>query len=265
MNEEKDVRILYGAWISPYMSLVAQMLYESKIDFVYRRVSPFSAQIRSEDHYSRNALGKIPSFTDSNGVTISESLAICRYLARTNVSAHTYYPCNEPTKCAQVDTLTDFLTFSVGGPFFNWFVVGKHFPVAWKLKTNEESRIFALWSKMLVNGEVQRLLDASEMSPFLLGTEPTIADFQLFYILEHGRTFSSMLDDSSFDMRLNNPMLMTFYDEMAGRSATKQVLDRREEEYDENRKEYFEEMESGFSELIQGTRPLLESMFGHEI
>lgn len=241
------------------------MLYESEIEFVYERVSPFTAQNRSEDHYSRNALGKIPSFTDSDGITISESLAICRYVARTNAAAHRFYPCNEPSMCAKVDTLNDFLAFSVGGPFFNWFVVGKHFPVAWKLKTDEESRVFALWSMMLVNGEAQRLIDAGEMSPFLLGKDPTIADFQLFYILEHGRTFSTMLDDSSFDMRLNNRALMTFYSAMAERPATKQVLDRRDEEFDENRKEYFEEMESGFSEMIQGARPVLESMFGHEV
>ena len=247
------------------MSMVAQMLYESGIDFVYQRVSPFSAQNRSEDHHARNVLGKIPSFTDTDGVTVSESLAICRYLARTNTSAHQYYPCNEPSRCAEVDTLNDFLTFSVGGPFFNWFVVGKHFPVAWKLKTDEESRVFALWSMMLVNGELQRLLGAGKMSPFLLGSEPNIADFQLFYILEHGKTFSLMLDDSSFDMRLNNKMLMTFYDAMAQRPAAKRVLERREDEFEENRKEYFNEMESGFSEMISGARPLLESMFGHEV
>ncbi|MBO6566822.1 MAG: glutathione S-transferase family protein [Pseudomonadales bacterium] len=261
----KNGRILYGAWVSPDMSVVAQMLYEADIDFVYERVSPFSAENRSEAHYARNSLGKIPSYKDSDGTTISESLSICRYLARTNSSAHDYYPCNEPSICARVDTLNDFITFSIGGPFFNWFVVGKHFPVAWKLKTDDESHIFALWSMMLVNGEVQRLLDAGEMTPFLLGANPSIADFQFFYILEHGRTFSSMLDDSSFDMRLNNPNLMAFYNAMAERPATKIVLEQREQEFDRNRKEYFEEMESGFGEMIQGTRPILEAMFGHDV
>ena len=265
MNKHENTGVLYGSWISPYMSLVAQMLYESEIDFVYEKVSPFTAENRSEDHYSRNALGKIPSFTDANGITVSESLAICRYLARSNDTAEKYYPCHDPSRCAEVDTLNDFLTFSIGGPFFNWFVVSKHFPVAWKLKTEDESRIFAQWSMMLVNGEAQRLVAAGEMSPFLLGVEPTLADFQLFYVLEHGRTFSFMLDDSSFDLRLNNPSLMAFYNAMAQRPATKKVLEHREDEFDENRREYFEEMESGFSELIQGTRPILESMFGHEV
>ena len=34
-------KILYGFWLSPYMSLVAHVLKESNIAFRYERVSPF--------------------------------------------------------------------------------------------------------------------------------------------------------------------------------------------------------------------------------
>ena len=258
-------RELFGAWISPYMSMVAHLLFEAGIEFRYRRVSPFSGQNRSTEHYAVNALGKVPSFRDANGVTLSESLAICRYVARTYEAAYPFYPCRDPERCAEVDALSDFLTFSVGGPFFNWFVVGKHFPVAWRLKTEEESRTFSLWSMMLVNGELQRLVQAAHLDPYLLGSDPTMVDIQLFYTLEHGRTFAMMLDEPSFDLRLGNPALMSFYEVIEARPASQRVLQYRADEFERNRLEYFEQMETGFREMIAGVRPLLASMFGHDV
>lgn len=265
MADAEDERVLYGAWISPYFSTVAQMLRESDIPFRYERVSPFTAQNRSEEHYGRNVLGKIPTFVDYNGTTLSESLAICKYLARTCSSAQEFYPCNDPERCAEVDTVNDFITFSISGPFFLWFVVGKHFPVAWKMKTDEESRIFSLWSMMMVNGDIRRLLDGADTKPYLTGERPSVADFQLFYVLEHGRTFAVMLDDPSFDLRKGDERLEAFYESMCARPSTRWVLEQRAAEYEKSKAEYFEKMEAGFSEMIQGAKPFLASMFGHDV
>lgn len=258
-------RVLYGAWISPYMSAVAQMLQESGLSFRYERVSPFTAQNRSSVHYDRNALGKIPTFVDNNGTTISESLAICRYLARVSPAARKFYPCHDAPRCAEVDTINDFITFSISGPFFLWFVVGKHFPFAWKMKTEDESRVFSLWSMMFVNGDIRRLLDAVKTRPYLTGESPTIADFQMFYVLEHGKTFAAMLDDPSFDLRQTDERLNLFYESMCARPATQWVLEQRQAEYELSRREYIEEMESGFGEVMRGAKPYLSALFGHEV
>ena len=94
----------------------------------------------------RNPLGKIPTLRDVNGVDISESHAICRYLARIYPEARKFYPIDDPMLCAQVDAKNDFITFSIAGPFFNWFVVSAYFPKAWKLKIEKEGHIYNLCS-----------------------------------------------------------------------------------------------------------------------
>ncbi|MHC4448460.1 MAG: glutathione S-transferase family protein [Planctomycetota bacterium] len=81
-KSESNDRVLYGFWLSPYLSLAAQVLTEAGLGFVYERVSPFIGDTFSEPHLVRNPLGKIPSMREPDGLIVSESQAICRYLAR---------------------------------------------------------------------------------------------------------------------------------------------------------------------------------------
>ena len=258
-------RTLLGAWISPYFSLAAQILRESELDFAYVRVSPFTGESRGASHLAHNPLGKVPALIDGTDATVSESLAIGRYLARAYPSARGFYPSDSAAACARIDTLCDYINFSIGGPFFTWFVVGAHFPIAWRFGTPRESAIFSQWAGMLVNGELGRLLDACQPSPCLLGDAPVLADFQLFYILEHGRAMARLVGDPSFDLAARDERLDAFYAHIAAPPATQWVLGQRETEFEESRREYFEEMEPGFRAMIEGTRPFLEMMFGHPV
>ena len=52
-EEQGGQRVLYGFWLSPFMSLVAQMLKESGLDFRYERVSAVS--VRPSPSGSRRA------------------------------------------------------------------------------------------------------------------------------------------------------------------------------------------------------------------
>ena len=151
-------RGLYGFWLSPYMALVAHVLKESNISFRYERVSPYVGGTHTDEHKARNPLGKIPSLEDSNGLHISESQAICRYISRTYPEARKIYPCDDPVKCAQVDANNDFITFSISGPFFNWFVFGAYFPKAFRLKTDKESHIFSMCSLFMIKEALGRLM-----------------------------------------------------------------------------------------------------------
>ena len=81
-EEPGGQRVLYGFWLSPFMSLVAQMLKESGLDFRYERVSPYVGGTIADQHRARNPLGKIPTLEDINGVLVSESQAICRFAGR---------------------------------------------------------------------------------------------------------------------------------------------------------------------------------------
>ena len=265
-NQQKEQeRILYGFWISPYMAQVAQLLKESSIDFRYVRVSPYAGGTISDEHRSRNPLAKIPSFEDSNGFLVSESQAICRYIARTYPEARTFYPCDDPVKCATVDATNDFITFSIGGPFFNFFVIGGYFPQAFRAKTEKESLIFSKWSAFMIKGALFRLKQSSKMEPFLFSSSPCLPDFQLFHILELGQTFSKVFDIPMLNLMKGDKTLEGFYAAMAARTATMEILEAQANELALTERELFEEFGKAYEGMMSEGKVALQAMFGHEV
>jgi glutathione S-transferase len=171
----------------------------------------------ADQHKAKNPLGKIPTLEDTNGVFISESQAICRYLARTYPTAGEFYPCDDPFRCAEVDALSDFIMFSISGPFFNWVVVSGYFPKAFGAKTEQESQIFGTWSMLMVRSALDRLSSSARVQPFVLGQAPYLPDFHLFHILEAGRTVSALFDIPFMNLLEGDDRLQKFYDAMAAR------------------------------------------------
>lgn len=266
--EEKNnsgKRTLYGFWLSPYMALVAHVLKEANLSFAYEQVSPFVGATQSDQHKARNPLGKIPSIEEPNGLVISESQAICRYLARCHPDAFPFYPCDDPVRCAKVDSLSDFLTFSISGPFFNWFVVGAYYPKAFRLKTEEESITFSKLSMVMVKGSLDRLVKGSDMTPFLLGSEPLMPDFHLFHILELGKTFADMFDMPLFNLLQGDDALNRFYDAMSSRPSTQEILASQADERPVTEREIFEEFGKAYEPMLKQSRIGLSALFGHEV
>lgn len=223
-SQSRTERTLYGFWLSPYMSQVAHILHEADLNYRYERVSPYQGSTHAPEHTSRNPLAKIPVLRDVNGADIAESQAICRYLARMYPAARKFYPIDDPLLCAQVDTKNDFITFSLGGPFFTWFVFSAYLPKAFQLKVEDEARVYGLCSFFFVRDALSRLIQASKMTPFLLGDEPFLPDFQLFHTLEVSRTFSDIFQMPMLDLLSNNTALQGFYDAMRARSSTREIL-----------------------------------------
>ena len=258
-------RVLYGFWLSPYMSLVAHVLKESNISFRYERVSPYLGSTQSDEHKARNPLGKIPSFEDSNGLVVSESQAICRYISRTYPDAQKFYPCDDPMLCADVDGLSDFLTFSISGPFFNWFVIGAYYPKAWGMKTEHESHIFSTWSMIMVKNALSRIIGGSKMSPFLLGPDPYLPDFHLFHVLEVGKTFSEIFEMPILNLVDGDEALQSFYEAMSLRPSTKEILEAQAQELSLTKRELFEEFGKAYEEMLKPAKVGLRVLFGHEV
>jgi len=265
MKPVENERILYGFWLSPYMATVAHVLKESNIPFRYERVSPFVGDTQSDQHIARNPLGKIPSLEDSNGLIVSESQAICRYISRTYPRAQQFYPCADPVLCAPVDTANDFLTFSISGPFFNWFVVGAYYPQAFKFKTERESEIYSSWSLIMIKGALGRLIGSAKMSPFLLGPDPCLADFHLFHILELGKTFSQIFEMPLLNLMGKNEALQNFYTAMSSRTSTREILQAQAGELALTRHEIFEEFGKAMEDSLVPARAALKALFGHEV
>jgi len=262
-NEAGTERTLFGFWLSPYMCQVAQILSEADLPYRYERVSPYQGSTHSSEHKARNPLGKIPTLRDINGVDIAESQAISRYLARRYPEARSFYPIDDPVLCAEVDAKNDFISFSIGGPFFNWFVFSGYFPKAWGLKLEKEAHIYGLCSSFLINGALVRLVEGSRMAPFLLGSKPYLPDFQLFYMLELGRTFSVLFDLPMLNLLRGNEALQGFHGAMSERSSTGAILKAQAAEFDITKKELFEEFGAAYLKLFD--KKILEVIFGHDV
>jgi glutathione S-transferase len=257
-------RTLYGFWLSPYMSQVAHILSESNLNYRYERVSPFQGSTLTTEHKARNPMGKIPSLRDVNGVDIAESQAICRYLARMYPEAQKFYPTDDPIRCAEVDAKNDFIAFSIGGPFFNWFLFSAYFPKAWQLNVESEAHNFSLCSFLLTKMWLDRLVSGSKMEPFLLGKEPLLPDFQLFYILELSQTFSDLFDMPLLHLFRGNPPLQKFYDALCERPSTHKIMEAKKSEFDVTKKELFEEFGAAYLNKFVD-KNILEQVFGHAI
>lgn len=258
-------RVLYGFWLSPYMALVAQFLKESNIGFRYERVSAFLGSTHTNEHKAKNPLAKIPSLRDSNGLFVSESQAICRYISRAYPQSREFYPCDDPVKCASVDSKNDFITFHISGPFFNWFVAGAYFPQAFQMKTQNESHIFSMWSAFMIKGALRRLIISSEMEPFLVGSAPYLPDFHLFHVLELGKTFSKLFKMPMLNLAEGDEALQRFYGAMSSRPSTKEILEAQANEFPITKREIFEEFGKAYEELLKGGKGALQAMFGHEV
>ena len=245
------------------MCQVAQILSEANLSYRYERVSPYQGSTHSPEHKARNPLGKIPTLRDINGVDIAESQAISRYLARQYPEARRFYPIDDPVLCADVDAKNDFITFSIGGPFFNWFVFSGYFPKAWGLKVEKEAHIYGLCSSFLIRGALFRLVEGSRMAPFLLGKEPFLPDFQLFHMLELSRTFSTLFDLPMLNLLHGNEALRDFHEAMSERSSTRSILAGQAVELDITKKELFEEF--GEASLKLFDKGILEGIFGQEV
>lgn len=263
MTDQGGERVLYGFWLSPYMSQVAHVLEEAGLSYRYERVSPFAGGTISDEHRARNPLAKIPCLKDSNGLLVSESQAICRYLARTYPQARTSYPCDDPVKCSEVDALSDFIAFSISGPFFNSFVFGAYFPRAFGLKTEKESELFRTCSFYLIKGALVRLLDSSRMDPFLLGTDPYLPDFQLFHILELGRTFSKLFEMPLLDLMAGDEVLQGFHAAVSSRPSTQKILEAQATELPLTKRELFEQFGKAYDRVV--ARDVLQALLGHEV
>lgn len=264
LDQSNAERTLYGFWLSPYMSQVAHFLSETGLNYRYERVSPFQGSTLTPEHKERNPLGKIPTLSDINGVNISESQAICRYLARIYPEARRFYPIDDPMLCAEIDAKNDYITFSIAGPFFNWFVVSAYFPKAWKLNVEKEAHTYSLCSVLMTKMWLTRLVNGSKMEPFLFGNEPFLPDFQLFYTLELSQMFSELFEMPEMHLFRDDAILQKFYYAMCERASTREILMAKESELDVTKNELF----GGFGEAYLDKhidREILEKVFGHKV
>jgi glutathione S-transferase len=144
-------------------------------------------------------------------------------------------------------------------------VVGGYFPKAWNLKTGQESSVFSSWSLVMNKMAMARLLDSSKMSPFLLGDQPCLPDFHLFHILELGKTFSKIFEMPFLNLLSGDEVLQRFYDAMASRSSTQEILEAQAMDYEHTKHELLEVFGAAYQDALAPAKVALGALFGHDV
>jgi glutathione S-transferase len=93
---------------------------EKGIDLQVQSVSLMAREHKSAEHLARNPLGQTPVLELEDGTTISESVAICRYLE----AIHPDLPLfgSNALEIAQIEMWIRRTEFTLGGPVRNYWV-----------------------------------------------------------------------------------------------------------------------------------------------
>ena len=169
---------LYGFGLSPGSLLVSATLDHLNIEHDFEETIPM-VDTKKEEFLKINPHGKIPVLQDGDFIA-SESIAISRYLARTQPST-SFYPHDDIKKTALIDALIDFdvqtfrkaCTPYAGEIFFGPKMRGTPEPTA-ERKVELEAKLDDAFG--LIAAQLRR-----EGTPFLAGEEPSLADFTTFF------------------------------------------------------------------------------------
>ena len=105
---------------APNPRRVRMFAAEKGIDLLLQPISLMAREHKSAEHLARNPLGQTPVLELDDGTTISESVAICRYLE----AIHPEMPMfgTTPLEIAQIEMWIRRTEFTLGGPVRNYWV-----------------------------------------------------------------------------------------------------------------------------------------------
>lgn len=105
---------------APNPRRVRMFAAEKGIDLTLQPVSLIAREHKSAEHLARNPLGQTPVLELDDGTTISESVAICRYLEAIHPDVPLFG--TSPLDVAQIEMWIRRTEFTLGGPVRNYWV-----------------------------------------------------------------------------------------------------------------------------------------------
>ncbi len=105
---------------APNPRRVRMFAAEKGIDLPFQSVSLMSREHKSAEHLARNPLGQTPVLELDDGTTISESVAICRYLEAIHPDVPLFG--TSALEIAQIEMWIRRTEFTLGGPVRNYWV-----------------------------------------------------------------------------------------------------------------------------------------------
>ncbi|MBD1828283.1 glutathione S-transferase family protein [Microcoleus vaginatus GB1-A2] len=204
--------VVWGTPISTYVRTVRLLLEEIGADYTLHSVDIFNGESQSADYLAKNPFGKIPTL-EVNGELLYETAAITEYLDAT--LADRKFSFSDPMLQARMRQIIAIIDSYFYGPAITTIVIQRLIVPTQGGQTDEAKVKNAIAPAQTAIEAIESLAAGS---PYLLGSEASIADFYLIPI------FIYLSQTPEFEViTAQTPKLRRWWDEVSQLSSVKKV------------------------------------------
>lgn len=199
--------VVYGLTASTYVRTVRLLLAEIGADYTLQSVNIFNGESQSPEYLKKHPFGKVPTI-EVDGELLYETAAITQYLD-TVLANHKYSPA-EPMRQARMRQIMGIIDGYLYAPAIGTIVIQRLTGKIDEAKLQE-----AIAPAKLALEAIESLVTPT---PYLLGSEITIADFYLIPL------FVYLAKTPEFEpITAQTPQLLTWWDKVSQLAHVKEV------------------------------------------
>jgi glutathione S-transferase len=203
---------VYGTPVSVYVRIVRLLLEETGTAYDLKPVDIFNGENQSADYLAKNPFGKVPTF-EVDGEFIYETPAIAGYL-NTVVADHKFSP-SDPLLQARMRQIMGIVDSHLYTPAIGSIAIQRLIVPSQGGATDEE-KVSAAVAPVKTSLEAIEALTVG--SPYLLGSELSIADFYLIPV------FTYLSKTPEYEVTTaQTPKLRTWWNEVNQLPSVKKV------------------------------------------
>lgn len=203
---------VYGTPVSTYVRTVRLLLEEAGADYDIKSVDIFNGENKSSEYLVKNPFGKVPS-CEVDGEFIYETTAITGYID-TVLANHTFTP-SDPLLQARMRQIMGIVDSHLYTPAIGSIVIQRLIVPSQGGETDEEKVKAGVTP---VKKALEAIESLAPVSPYLLGSKLTIADFYLIPI------FTYLSQTPEYEATIaQSPKLRSWWHEVSQLPSVKKV------------------------------------------
>lgn len=204
--------VVWGTPVSTYVRTVRLLLEEIGADYTLQSVDIFNGETQSPEYLAKNPFGKVPTL-EVNGELLYETAAITEYLDAT--LADRKFSFSDPMLQARMRQIMAIIDSYFYGPAITTIVIQRLIVPSQGGNTDEAKVKNAIAPAQKAIAAIESLATAS---PYLLGSQASIADFYLIPI------FIYFSQTPEFEViTAQTPKLRTWWDRVSQLPSVKKV------------------------------------------
>jgi glutathione S-transferase len=204
--------VVWGTPVSTYVRTVRLLLEEIGADYTLQSVDIFNGETQSPEYLAKNPFGKVPTL-EVNGECVYETAAITEYLDAT--LADRKFSFSDPMLQARMRQIMAIIDSYFYGPAITTIVIQRLIVPSQGGNTDEAKVKNAIAPAQKAIAAIESLATAS---PYLLGSQASIADFYLIPI------FIYFSQTPEFEViTAQTPKLRTWWDRVSQLPSVKKV------------------------------------------